>query len=420
MPRTLDATLEAALDAGNYSKHIIRGWLGLENSRSLEVQVISYRLTSTNLEMKFHTPTLISGGQGQDYEECTLERGLQIGETEYTVFTTNYQIMKCSRKEKIYTVNCEIGTNNKYTANGDDTYENVINAWFTGITTVGYAPTYQNPSANWLDYQFLADGKQIILNQNTRLIHTLAQKYMIFIADYQDNELLVFSVHDTFARSIDHTITVSHVDLWIKNPQFKQYRWIDENGTYNISEELGYPTHNLGYLESTANHPITNFNTPNNNIATSYGNPIVKLPFHLKYVRGDKVSFRHEISTGLYSSILAPLDITEILEPDSDIPWRIELTTLNFLSNTEGGQLPSTIERISNYTPLNTSGFDGILSEADNNLQAAMETIDDFPYIFTTAERNALTPTTNLIIFNSTTSKLNFWDGATWRAITST
>lgn len=41
---------------------------------------------------------------------------------------------------------------------------------------------------------------------------------------------------------------------------------------------------------------------------------------------------------------------------------------------------------------------------------------------YTSTERDALTvtSTTFLLIFNSTTSKLNFYDGSTWRVITST
>lgn len=41
---------------------------------------------------------------------------------------------------------------------------------------------------------------------------------------------------------------------------------------------------------------------------------------------------------------------------------------------------------------------------------------------YTTAERDALPVTTTsfLLIFNSTTSKLNFYDGSAWRAVTST
>jgi hypothetical protein len=50
---------------------------------------------------------------------------------------------------------------------------------------------------------------------------------------------------------------------------------------------------------------------------------------------------------------------------------------LCWFANTEGGALPSTIEAAAPYTPLHTGSFDGVLSPADNNLQAAMETLDD-------------------------------------------
>lgn len=38
---------------------------------------------------------------------------------------------------------------------------------------------------------------------------------------------------------------------------------------------------------------------------------------------------------------------------------------------------------------------------------------------YTTTERDNLTPTAGLIIFNSTTSKLNFYNGSAWAAVTS-
>lgn len=39
---------------------------------------------------------------------------------------------------------------------------------------------------------------------------------------------------------------------------------------------------------------------------------------------------------------------------------------------------------------------------------------------YTTTLRDAIpSPATGIIIFNSTTLKLNFWDGVAWRAITS-
>jgi hypothetical protein len=53
------------------------------------------------------------------------------------------------------------------------------------------------------------------------------------------------------------------------------------------------------------------------------------------------------------------------------------ITDTQWLTNTEGGALPSTIEAAAPYTPLNTSKFANVLSEQDNNIQAAMETLDD-------------------------------------------
>lgn len=38
---------------------------------------------------------------------------------------------------------------------------------------------------------------------------------------------------------------------------------------------------------------------------------------------------------------------------------------------------------------------------------------------YTTTDRDNLTPKQGLVIFNTTTSKLNFYDGSAWRAVTS-
>lgn len=38
-------------------------------------------------------------------------------------------------------------------------------------------------------------------------------------------------------------------------------------------------------------------------------------------------------------------------------------------------------------------------------------------HIFTNTERDALTATKGMIIYNSTTNKLNFYNGTAWRAV---
>lgn len=42
-----------------------------------------------------------------------------------------------------------------------------------------------------------------------------------------------------------------------------------------------------------------------------------------------------------------------------------------------------------------------------------------YPSRMTTAQRDALTPTAGAAIYNSTTNKLNFYNGTAWEAVTS-
>jgi hypothetical protein len=62
--------------------------------------------------------------------------------------------------------------------------------------------------------------------------------------------------------------------------------------------------------------------------------------------------------------------------------WNTIITANEIFGNTAGGAMPSTIERVSNYTPLNTSNFAHVLSSNDNNLQAAMDKIDDHEHTY--------------------------------------
>jgi hypothetical protein len=50
---------------------------------------------------------------------------------------------------------------------------------------------------------------------------------------------------------------------------------------------------------------------------------------------------------------------------------------LIYFAATEGGALPSTIEASAPYTPLNVASFNHVLDASDNNIQAAMMTLDD-------------------------------------------
>jgi hypothetical protein len=101
-------------------------------------------------------------------------------------------------------------------------------------------------------------------------------------------------------------------------------------------------------------------------------------PANLKYMSGDSVRFSLNGAVEIWPTCL---DVTEIFEPNTNnMAWRMELSPLWYFTSSAGGAMPSTIERVANYTPLNTSYFDGVLSPSDNNVQAAFDTVDNNVY----------------------------------------
>jgi hypothetical protein len=59
--------------------------------------------------------------------------------------------------------------------------------------------------------------------------------------------------------------------------------------------------------------------------------------------------------------------------------WQWQARVLDVFGNTEGGTLPYETMSSFNYIPLNTSEFNGVLTDHENNLQSAMDKIDDHP-----------------------------------------
>ena|GEM_PF-2988129 len=125
--------------------------------------------------------------------------------------------------------------------------------------------------------------------------------------------------------------------------------------------------HNLGFLPSTAVEPSAYFLLAQPKFAP--------LPVHLKYQSSDFIRV-NLLQGGTYDFDCA--EVTEILDlSQKSLPFRMIITQTAWLTNTASGPLPGTIERVAAYTPLVTSNFDCILTVYDNNLQAAMDRLDD-------------------------------------------
>ena len=373
MPRDLDGTLTEALESGNFTA-IIRGWLGDDQAMTYEIELLSYKINQVNLEAEFYydAETLPT--------EITIERGVRITGQDWTLFSIPFTIKRWERQKKIFKIQGELATDSYYSEAGDVTYQVAIETWMASTSSIGFVPAYLNDVADWLDYQFFPAGKQIIINRLPLFQNLLRQKYFIYITDNGNSSPtlnknpLVFSIDDVYNRALDHTIRLTHADRFSNYPKFANLFWRDENETITTTGSNNIPQHNLGYLESTADYPEC-FPFTVGGAAKCVGeNLIATVPINLTYRTGDKVKFESPDGSQNFTCVL---DVTEIFKAGTDNAWHLELRSLQYISNTEGGALPSTIERVSNYTPINTSYFTATLSETDNNLQAAMDTLDD-------------------------------------------
>ncbi len=360
--RTIDAMLTAALAAGT-GKPVIYGVIGYANGAVLAgTYLVSYKLTGDSLEFEIAYNADIGGDQ-----ECIwLERGLTIVGVNHTAITgrfyihsqrylpNGHQIVKGGLFPKQY-----------YAAAGYDTYQNVITAFCAHF---GKTAVFRDPAAAWLAYKFFPAGKSIILNDANYMRALLQQKYLIFYCDNGNEEVLFYSCAGSLNVATDVTITAVN-DFYKEQNNLKNrlLMWRDEAGTVHSSGAATDPIHNLGYLESTAAAP-----------ARKSPGLIMEARMRpdLRILDGDVVQLT---ALGSNSKMFA-LVTEQYIAPDhshKEPRWETIVASNTVYDNTAGGALPSTIERVSNYTPLNTSYFTNVLSGSDNNLQAAMDTLDD-------------------------------------------
>jgi hypothetical protein len=148
------------------------------------------------------------------------------------------------------------------------------------------------------------------------------------------------------------------------------YLWRDEAGTVHTSGNTDMPAWNLGYLESTDS-------APSDKVDPFYKFYLKKAPIRLDITDGDRIHFDPYWTLDPSIPIDASAIISEHFDTTKSPAWWQEIKTLAIFQGTEGGALPSTIERVAAYTPLVSTGFDGNLTPEVNNLQALAQAVDD-------------------------------------------
>jgi len=206
----------------------------------------------------------------------------------------------------------------------------------------------------------------------------LKQKYLIYACDNGSDQIRFKAVATDADGSADHTLRLGLFEEYgIDVATYRRFLYRDEAGTVHYDGNATDPLWNLGYLESTASPPTSN---------VSFPLTLKPIAPHLKYLSFDEFAFTFENYP--HTNILSDsrnMQVTEEFDTEfKELGWRILLNTYDWSKGTEGGALPGTIEAAAPFTPLNTSHFDTILSSNDNNIQAAMDTIDDHTHTTST------------------------------------
>jgi len=155
-----------------------------------------------------------------------------------------------------------------------------------------------------------------------------------------------------------------------RNQNAVHFLWRDENAVLHTEGDTTLPQWNLGFLASTDSPPATREDA-------YYKIYLQKAPVRLDITDSDKIHFEPYWEIDPTKTIDAMMQVSEHLDLKKSPSWYQEIKSIVMFNSTEGGALPSTIERVAAYTPLVSTGFDGNLSPAVNNLQALAQAVDD-------------------------------------------
>lgn len=361
MPRILDPDLQAAMDSGSFTPYFNLQLMDSDGSSVIfqTQDIIEFRIDGLEAYVVFHDPDYID-----DFTTFRIRRGAVVLNPVF-VQTSNFWPFEDRRKNEIRTLRGHLFPADYFSTAGDVTYEEAID---TVCAQFGFTAVHQNPLAAWLSYQFLPDGRSLTLNTAKSFFTILRQKYLVFATDYGEDQIYFFQAHLTQPS----VYTVSSNDISVPgHGAIKTRTFIsrDETDSTHTSGGANAPIHNLGFLPSTASHPVRyqSFETKEwiiKNIAPN-----------LKYLDFDRITLSIDAGTAI---TIWPIKFREIFNPDLTPAWQWQAKPLDIFGNTEGGALPSTIEAAAPYTPLDTSGFSGFLTSAVNNLQAFATWVDDF------------------------------------------
>jgi hypothetical protein len=409
--RTIDATLKAALAAGNGSP-IIRARITINNVNFLNRSVLAYELGNLTLTARI----VIESGDTwwrQPYIDLSIERGLLIDGTEYVERSSRYFVReRALERNNVMIVQAHLFASRKVSTPSDIEVDGAM-AIAIGQTSSVYFTnslvwkTFPIAFSEWYkDIQFMPTGQTLDAENADTLHHLLRQKYLTNILDWgKDNKVMILSSSslDAYADAngdypaYDLVLSSSNLPQFYRQfrpaPVYKLY-WKDEADAEHTLGTSG-PVFNLGFIPSTVTPYISPYNTVDGHIKATLSPP------NLELQNGDFVSI-----DGLGFCV----KVKEVFQASAAYPWRTEIESLYEMENLVASlkPKPAAVDRIAesirephplrdrsfdaggpfleetteeliltNYQPLHSGSFINKLSVRDNNIQRAFETLDD-------------------------------------------
>lgn len=385
--RTIDATLQAALASGSYTAYF-RAYFYVDFndvSPSFTMTTVSkYKLTGTTLTLEG-----LYNYAEDDFNQLgwvVLSRGVTIAGVNYTLETSRFSVKRGKVDGNFLRIEANLLPDTRISFLSDTfTYEQAIEEF---CIQIGFDYDLAEPAETFWQNQFLPNGRNLTLNKATAIQQMLKQKAFINLCDNGNEEIRFYSAKkEPGGVTQDYTITVEDiVETIVETPQVfnRGLLWRDENNTTFQPADNTLALYNIGFLKTGDILP-TDAGSATTLRLKQLPHLIEKVvtQINLNYQSGDRVKIISSITTVFEHGYL---QVTEYLDTDKDLAWGLELTFWDYIGSNEGGTMPSTIEASAPYTPLNTSHFNAILDETDNNLQAAMETLDDHTHSLSTEE----------------------------------
>jgi hypothetical protein len=326
--------------------------------------VIKYRLTATHLSINVRDVVPIS--TSPEYIKVVLSRGVMINGVQ-TVLDSSKFTPITGFVDKVTSKNfypnteleCELIPPNNISIAGDGSYTSVITAF---CAAVGFNVEFQNPGAAYWGYQFMPTGTVLALNNAQLFLPLLMQKRLIFAQDAGGQTIRFYCALDVPGGAADAACEPVLMSLGTGFYGRRRFFATDESLVVRFAGTVGDPLFNLGFIKSTEPLP----NVYDQSEPLKFDNFI-----DLRFYDGDK----YDVNQQLYT--IYPAQVTEIFDPKHPLRWWQHIEQRLYFTNTEGGSLPADLLKISSYMPLNTSLFNGVLNAQANNVQSAMEMLDD-------------------------------------------